>query len=101
RASLSEPVIIHESRDWLVLNKPAGWHSVSPGKRRAAQIKQRGGQIEPNVQDWLRERFEWARELTDAGLVHRLDFETSGCLVAATTASAHARLSAAFRADGV
>ena len=97
--ALSEPTIIREADDWLALNKPAGWHSVSPGKRRADEIKKRGGRIEPSVEDWLREKFAWARDLDDGGLAHRLDFETSGCLVVATSAAAMARLGDAFRRE--
>jgi 23S rRNA-/tRNA-specific pseudouridylate synthase len=89
---MNEPAVIHEASDWLVLNKPAGWHTAAPSRRRAGEIKERGGAIEPHIEGWLRERFDWARTLDEAGLVHRLDVETTGCLVVAKTAGAHARL---------
>lgn len=80
--------ILHENADYLVLNKPAGL-VVHPGAGNAdgtvvnailhhcAGIRMVGGEDRP-------------------GIVHRLDKETSGCLLIAKTESAHLHLSAEF-----
>jgi len=89
----AEPVIVHEESEWVVLNKPAGWHSVGPGKRRTSDG--------PDVEAWLRARFEWAGALEEGGLVHRLDRDTSGCLAAAKSGAAVASLRDEFRSERV
>ena len=71
-----EPAVVFENEEFLVLDKPSGWHSVM-GKG-----DDRG---ERSVEAWLRERDAEAEHLPEAGLVHRLDRGTSGCLVAAKT----------------
>ncbi|TSA30826.1 MAG: RluA family pseudouridine synthase [Verrucomicrobiaceae bacterium] len=80
--------ILHESAEFLVLNKPAGL-VVHPGAGNAdgtvvnailhhcSGIRIVGGEDRP-------------------GIVHRLDKETSGCLLIAKTESAHRHLSAEF-----
>jgi len=93
---MTEPTIIHESHDWIALNKPAGWHTSAPSARQLEEIAASGGVIEPHIEGWLRERFDWADAIDEAGLVHRLDAETTGCLVAARTDAAHTRLRDAF-----
>ena len=70
------PVILFENAEFLVLNKPSGWHSVM-GKGDA-----RG---EHSVEAWLRDRDSEAEHLPEAGLIHRLDRGTSGCLIVAKT----------------
>ena len=71
-----EPAIVFENDEFLVLDKPSGWHSVA-GK---------GDRIgERSVEAWLRDRDPEAEHLPEAGLVHRLDRGTSGCLVVAKT----------------
>ena len=68
---MTEPTVLHD-RQWLVLNKPAGWHCV--------ETKNTDGR--PVVETWLREQFDACRE-PEAGLCHRLDLGTTGCLVVA------------------
>lgn len=80
--------ILHENAEFLVLNKPAGL-VVHPGAGNAdgtvvnailhhcAGIRIVGGEDRP-------------------GIVHRLDKETSGCLLIAKTESAHRHLSSEF-----
>lgn len=83
-----------EAAEWRVIAKPAGWHTLS----RAGAGAGDGG---PTVEGWLRERLPEHAPLPEAGLVHRLDHGTSGCLVAARTAAAHARLrDSVGRAEG-
>lgn len=91
------PRPVAETDDWRVLAKPAGWHTV----RRAgpdADLPDAG----PTVEGWLRERYPEHAPLHEAGIVHRLDHGTSGCLVAARTEDCHARLREAVgRAEGI
>ncbi|HTA31146.1 MAG TPA: RluA family pseudouridine synthase [Candidatus Cybelea sp.] len=81
--------ILFEDEDLLVLNKPAGWvvHPAAGHKEHTlvnallhhcrGQLSGIGGVARP-------------------GIVHRLDKDTSGCLVAAKNDAAHVHLSAQF-----
>lgn len=90
---VKQPTILHESDAWLVLCKPAGWHSV----RGATAPDPSGGGV---VETWLASTRPDCAALPESGLVHRLDRDTSGCLVAATTRHSHLLLGRRFR-DGV
>jgi 23S rRNA-/tRNA-specific pseudouridylate synthase len=76
----TEPAILYRSEHWLVLTKPSGWHSVA------------GSGDEPDIETWLRTRVPACSMLEEAGLVHRLDLPTSGCLLAATDHSTRQEL---------
>lgn len=104
-----QPAVIAERQGWRVVSKPAGWHSVGRGgagagaERGEAQASLPAMGAEdfadagaPTVEAWLRERFPEHAQLPEAGLVHRLDLGTSGCLLAARTAADHDRLRAAM-----
>jgi 23S rRNA pseudouridine1911/1915/1917 synthase len=80
-----EPVMLRNFEDWFVIDKPAGMHSV-------AQASSEGSSVEA----WLRSRHPELADLPEAGLCHRLDQWTSGCLVVARSAAAHERLRAVF-----
>ncbi|MDP6479956.1 MAG: RNA pseudouridine synthase [Phycisphaerales bacterium] len=67
-----EPTILHRTEQWIVLDKPSGWHTVA------------GRGDEPDIESWLRGKVPACGMLDEAGLVHRLDNPTSGCLLAAT-----------------
>lgn len=71
-----------------MLDKPAGLHTVA----------QAGGGV--SVESWLRTSHPELADLDEAGLCHRLDQWTSGCLVVATTPEAHERLRGAFGESG-
>ena len=93
----SEPVIIFEDDAVLVIDKPTGWLTHEDTKTEA-----------PTVVEWFLARCPAAAgvgepgyahdgsELNRAGIVHRLDRETSGLLVLAKTAEAHTHLKAQF-----
>lgn len=69
------PEIIYQDKNLLVLNKPAGLHSV----------RQKGSE-NFSVAQWLIQKdssLEQIGNSGDAGLVQRLDFDTSGLLIAA------------------
>ena len=80
------PSILAERPDWVVIAKPPGWHTVEQAGNPGART----------VEGWLRAARPDHAALHEAGLVHRLDEGTSGCLVAARTAPAQERLRAAF-----
>ena len=81
--------ILHEEPSWFVLAKPAGIHSIA----------QRGSDA-PSVEAWLRAARPELAAVDEAGLVHRLDFETSGCLLVAKDDATRVRLRDAFSGRG-
>lgn len=90
--------ILYEDNDCLVVNKPAGLMVHSDGRA--------GG---PFLTDWIVEHYPSAADVGDpmtdqegkpvnrAGIVHRLDRETSGALAIAKTAEGHANLKGQFK----
>src|ERR1700691_5468560 len=82
--------IVHEDRELLVLNKPAGL-VVHPG----------AGNREHTLQNALLAHDPELARVPRAGLVHRLDKDTSGVLVIARTPEAHVRLVQALAARTV
>jgi len=79
--------IVHQDRDLLVLNKPAGL-VVHPGAGNRAHT----------LQNALLGHDPALAQVPRAGLVHRLDKETSGLLIVARTPEAHTRLVAQLSA---
>jgi 23S rRNA pseudouridine1911/1915/1917 synthase len=92
------PRILAERAAWLVLAKPAGWHTVAQAaaKEEAPESADAAEPASRSVEAWLRAARPEQAALHEAGLVHRLDFGTSGCLVAARTPQAHESLRASF-----
>jgi 23S rRNA-/tRNA-specific pseudouridylate synthase len=88
--ALPLPSVVHETPTWLVLDKPAGWHTVR-GKTEAGEG---GGGV---LEVWLAEQRPECKDLPESGLVHRLDRDTSGCVVVAKDAATHDDLSRRFR----
>lgn len=90
--------VIHEDADIVAVDKPAGVMTHPDGKNEGE-----------TVSDWFAKRYpesatvgETQRlpdgtEVARPGIVHRLDRETSGVLVLAKTAEAHAFLKEAFK----
>lgn len=64
----SVPRILWQNSDLAVLNKPTRMHSLR-------------GKSKPNLQDWVETQFPSNQNLPDSGLLQRLDFETSGCIL--------------------
>jgi 23S rRNA pseudouridine1911/1915/1917 synthase len=89
-ASAEAPRLLREEPEWLVVDKPAGWHSVAGG----------GDSGGPSVEAWLRATRPELAALEECGLVHRLDRFTSGCLLVAKDAGSRERLRAAFSGRG-
>ena len=82
--------VIHEDEALIVLAKPAGL-VVHPG----------AGNPRATLQNALLAREPALAMLPRAGIVHRLDKDTSGLLVVARTAVAHARLTRALASHEV
>jgi 23S rRNA pseudouridine1911/1915/1917 synthase len=79
--------IVHQDRELLVLNKPAGL-VVHPGAGNRAHT----------LQNALLAHDPALARVPRAGLVHRLDKETSGLLIVARTPEVHTRLVAQLAA---
>lgn len=79
--------ILHQDRELVILHKPAGL-TVHPG----------AGQRAGTLQNALLYHLPQTAAVPRAGIVHRLDKDTSGVLVVALTLSAHARLVAQLAA---
>jgi 23S rRNA-/tRNA-specific pseudouridylate synthase len=90
---MDRPGIICETPSWLVVAKPAGWHTVR-GKTEAAEAAEQGGGV---LESWLAAERPELAELPESGLVHRLDRDTSGCVVVAKDRETHAELGRRFR----
>ena len=82
--------ILREEPSWFVLAKPAGMHTV----------EQNGNEGAPSVESWLRAARPELAGLDECGLVHRLDFDTSGCLIVAKAEGTRERLRDAFSGRG-
>jgi 23S rRNA pseudouridine1911/1915/1917 synthase len=82
--------IVHADRSILVLNKPAGL-VVHPG----------AGNRQHTLQNALLAYDPKLARVPRAGLVHRLDKDTTGLMVVARTLAAHTRLVAAIQAHEI
>ena len=81
KAEAIELNIVHEDDDLLVINKPAGL-VVHPG----------AGNPEGTMVNALLHHVPELQNLPRAGIIHRLDKETTGLLVVAKTIAAHTNL---------
>lgn len=83
------PDVVAETERWLVVRKPASMHTARAGRR---------GDDAPSLAEWLeraRPSCASAGRPGEAGLLQRLDFGTSGLVLAAKDAAAFRSLSAA------
>ncbi|MCH2161965.1 MAG: RNA pseudouridine synthase [Phycisphaerales bacterium] len=85
---MSEPRIVMRFDGGFVLDKPAGWHTVA-------------GRGEPAVESWLVGIEPEQIHIPEAGLVHRLDQGTSGCLLVADDLQSSERLQEGMRNGGI
>ncbi len=83
------PTIVREEANWFVVAKPAGIHTVAQPNNDA-----------PSVEAWLRASRPDRADIEECGLVHRLDFDTSGCVIVAKSAKARGWLREAFSGRG-
>ena len=97
------PGILADLETAVVLSKPPGWSCATSisGKSLLAEGRKRP----PTISHFL-QRLGWERPVSqdpsvDHGLVHRLDLETSGALLAAKTFHSYWRLRLDFSAQDV
>ena len=87
--ALSAPRIVHKDDSIIVVDKPAGMPAVSLEKKEGGTLT-----------SWLIGKFPALCNLEkgelEAGLVHRLDNDTSGLMIAARTAEAYRSLRKQF-----
>jgi len=91
-----QPDVIRQTPQWLVVNKPSGWHTVRirAGNGSGSDAASSSGRI---LQDWLEARFSELALLRESGLVQRLDYLTSGCVITGRSDETVAQLREALR----
>ena len=95
--------IVHADQHVIVADKPAGMpsHPLKPGETGTA-ANALVGRFPELAELWQQQREGLAApQLREGGLVHRLDTDTSGLLLAARTPAAYALLRAQFTARTV
>lgn len=80
--------MVQEIEGGFVIDKPSGWHTVA-------------GRGEPCIETWIGERDPEQLHLPEAGLVHRLDHGTSGCLLVATDLESSERYQEGMRNESI
>jgi len=83
------PVLAH-GPDWLVLDKPAGVAVHPYGEAETGTLVNRAAALRPEIQGV-------GEGGVRCGVVHRLDLDTSGCVVLASGEATWRRLRSAFR----
>lgn len=93
-----KPEIIFEDKDVLVINKPAGLIVHSDGRTEEYSVAEWVVEHYPDMKDvgepWTSPQGEVVKR---PGIVHRLDRTTSGVMILAKTADAHAFLKQQFQ----
>jgi 23S rRNA pseudouridine1911/1915/1917 synthase len=92
----SEPTVLYEDKDLLLVNKPAGW--LVHGVYHKGEAKH----DEETLVDWIAKKYPEVKDIGDVpaqrgGIVHRLDRETSGVMVIARTQESFAYLKKLFQ----
>lgn len=87
---MTKPEIILETDDFLILNKPPFWHSIS-------QAKTSGG---PTLEGFVSQEWPLQNSLPEHGFIHRLDYETSGCVLIGRKSETLSQLKEDFRSSG-
>ena len=85
KTTIPEPEVVYSDKSVIVVNKPAGLLSVATDRGEADTMFSR-------VFAWA-----WENGNTRAHLVHRLDRETSGCLIFARSAEIRDMLQEQFK----
>lgn len=80
-----KPEVIFSDKDLFVINKPPFWHCLE-GKSESQAILSR----------WIKEHFPDQNQISEMGLCHRLDFQTSGCILIAKSEPIYKRFRAEF-----
>lgn len=67
-----KPEVIFSNENLFVMNKPPFWHCLE-GKSES----------QPVLSRWIEDHFPDQNKVSEMGICHRLDFQTSGCLFVA------------------
>lgn len=64
----NQPSVLYQERDYLVVHKPAGWHSVNSSnaapRDQTSQMREANHNVD-SVQDWLRAHFKVSSHATN------------------------------------
>jgi 23S rRNA pseudouridine1911/1915/1917 synthase len=90
--------ILYEDEDMLVINKPAGLVVHPDGRTKEPSVSEWFAKAYPESQDVGEHIEKTSGEIIErAGVVHRIDRETSGILLLAKTKEGHAHLKKQFQ----
>lgn len=90
--------ILYEDDDILVINKPAGLVVHPDGRTKEASVSEWFARAYPNSKDVGESIEQTSGEVIErAGVVHRIDRDTSGILLLAKTKAGHAHLKQQFQ----
>lgn len=92
-----ESWILHEDKDLIVFNKPAGLLMHPMGPAWLSEPEASGFDLDPNLAGLILRRRKLEEGVERCGLVHRLDRQTSGVLVVAKTLRAQKALLEDFK----
>lgn len=84
------PTVLHETRDFIIIDKPSGWITNSSSTTTN----------QPVLQEWIRNNFDFPISNSiefRSGIVHRLDKETSGILIIAKDENSFRQLQKQFK----
>ena len=102
--AILHPAILYEDADLIVLSKPAGLqvHAAKISASRRPAAEKDGRDARPLLTEWLLGRYPEMGSVGDdpstrPGIVHRLDKETSGIMVAARNQKTFLYLKELFR----
>ncbi len=84
------PEVIHEEKDFLVINKPSGWQVHAARHATGHPGAPSTSSKHDTLVDWLVKRYPELKKVGDdpelrPGIVHRLDKDTSGVMLVART----------------
>jgi 23S rRNA-/tRNA-specific pseudouridylate synthase len=94
-----QPEVLSQTNDWLVVNKPSGWHCACIEATNRDSVGDRSALSHPVLREWLAANIADLAPLPESGLVHRLDRLTSGCVIAGRSIAAIDRLKQAVRGE--
>lgn len=96
-----EPQVIYEEESFAVINKPAGLlvHHMHFWQK---DVRRHSSEFEQSLADWITNKYPDNKKVGDlsesrAGIVHRLDKNTSGAIIVAKTNEAFAYFKKLFR----
>lgn len=93
-------ILIDKSR-WMVVNKPSGWHTLSRGDDDDASISDDAKLKDESLEAWLRRERPEQAVVPEAGIAHRLDQRTSGCILVAKNPETYLSMRELIRSEEI